>query len=103
MATAVMAGREIHVDDEGFMTDASEWTEDLAEILAKNIHIDELTEEHWKVLRFLRDDYADQGETATLRRVAMIASSTIANSSTGSALFNIIATRAMGQSRRLIT
>ena len=72
MATAVMAGREIHVDDEGFMTDASEWSEELAEILARNIHIDELTDEHWKVLRFLREDYADQGETATLRRVATI-------------------------------
>jgi TusE/DsrC/DsvC family sulfur relay protein len=36
-----------------------------------NIGID-LTDEHWKVLRFLREDYQEQGETATLRRVTAV-------------------------------
>ena len=43
--------------------------EALAPTLAGAIGI-ELTEDHWKVIRFLRDDYAENGETATLRRVA---------------------------------
>ncbi|GBD85093.1 sulfite reductase, dissimilatory-type subunit gamma [bacterium BMS3Abin02] len=71
MATEVIAGHEISVDDEGFMTDPSEWSEELAEALAKEIHIDELTEVHWKVIRFLRADHAEAGETATIRRVSM--------------------------------
>jgi tRNA 2-thiouridine synthesizing protein E len=29
-----------------------------------------MTDEHWKLVRFLRDDYEAQGETATLRRVS---------------------------------
>lgn len=29
----------------------------------------ELTDSHWKVIRFLREDYRSQGETPTLRRV----------------------------------
>lgn len=29
-----------------------------------------LTDEHWQAIRFLRADFAEQGETATLRRVA---------------------------------
>ena len=40
--------------------------------MAHNIGIDELTDEHWKAIRFLRDDYAEQGETPTLRRVSTV-------------------------------
>ena len=69
MSTTTMAGREIHVDDEGFMTDPSEWSEDLAEVLAGNVGIEGLGEGHWKVLRFLREDYEAQGETPGLRRI----------------------------------
>jgi tRNA 2-thiouridine synthesizing protein E len=66
-----IAGRSIHVNDEGFLTVYDEWDEQLAEQLAANIGID-LTTEHWKAIRFLRDDYKTQGETATLRRVSTV-------------------------------
>jgi tRNA 2-thiouridine synthesizing protein E len=70
MAVTTIAGKEVHVDDEGFMTEYDEWGEDLAPTLAANIGIGELTEDHWRVIKFLRSDYQVQGETATLRRVA---------------------------------
>jgi TusE/DsrC/DsvC family sulfur relay protein len=72
MTVTTIAGQDIHVDHEGFLTEYDEWTEDLAEQLGKNIGIDTLTEEHWEVLRFLRSDYLEQGETATLRRVSTV-------------------------------
>ena len=71
MPLTTMNGREIHVNDEGFLTEYDEWDEDLAKVLAKNIDID-LTDEHWRVLRFLRDDFKSQGETATTRRVQTV-------------------------------
>ncbi len=64
---------EVHVDDEGFMTEYDEWNEDLATRLASNIGIDALTDDHWKAIEFLREDYAAQGETPTLRRVSTLA------------------------------
>ena len=70
MTTQVFAGSEVTVDDEGFMTDPSEWSEDIAGVLAKNIAIDTLTDDHWKVIRWLREDFEVEGETATLRRVS---------------------------------
>jgi tRNA 2-thiouridine synthesizing protein E len=73
MATQIIAGREVAVDEEGFMTDPSEWSEEMAEVLAKQIAIDTLTDEHWKIIRFLRDDFEQEGETATLRRVSTVA------------------------------
>jgi tRNA 2-thiouridine synthesizing protein E len=68
MGVATIAGQEVHVDDEGFMTEYGEWNETIAEQLAANIGI-EMTDEHWKILRFLREDYLAEGETPTLRRV----------------------------------
>ena len=71
MPVTSIAGREVHVDDEGFLTVYDEWDADLAKQLAANIGID-LTEAHWRAIRFLRDDYKAQGETATIRRVSTV-------------------------------
>ena len=73
MPTANIAGREVTLNDEGFMTDPSQWTEEIATFLARQIGIDPLTDGHWKVIRFLRADFGEQGETATLRRVSTLA------------------------------
>ena len=69
MSLGMIAGHEVHVDDEGFMTEYDEWTEEVGEQLASNIGL-ELADRHWQVIRWLRDDYREQGETATLRRVS---------------------------------
>lgn len=71
MPVTTIDGQQVHVDDEGFLTDYDEWNEQLAEQLATRIGID-LTEDHWKAIRCLRDDYHTQGETATLRRVSVL-------------------------------
>lgn len=71
MTVAVIADKEVHVDAEGFMTVYDEWSEQLATQLAANIGI-ELTEPHWKAIRFLREDFKETGETPTLRRVTSV-------------------------------
>jgi len=71
MATTTLAGAEVNVDEEGFMTEYNEWNEDIAAALAANIGI-ELGEGHWQVIKFLREDYKEQGETPMLRRVSNV-------------------------------
>jgi len=71
MTVTTIDGHQIHVDAEGFLTDNQEWDDKLATALAAAIGI-ELTEAHWKAIRFLREDYARQGETATIRRVSTV-------------------------------
>jgi tRNA 2-thiouridine synthesizing protein E len=71
MTTTTIDGHTIHVNQEGFMTEYSEWDEQIAKSLAAQIGLD-LTDEHWKAIRFLRQDFADQGETATLRRISTV-------------------------------
>ncbi len=68
MAVATIAGHEVQVNDEGFMTEYDEWTEEIGAELATNIGV-EMTDEHWAVIRWLRDDFQVKGETATTRRV----------------------------------
>ncbi len=69
---ATIAGCDVEVDAEGFLTRYDDWNDDLCRALAASIGIEELSDDHWKAIRFLRSDYLDQGETATLRRVATV-------------------------------
>ena len=71
MPVTTLAGHEIHVNDEGFLTDRTEWDAALATVLAAQIGIT-LTDEHWNAIRFLREDFEERGETATLRRVSTV-------------------------------
>jgi TusE/DsrC/DsvC family sulfur relay protein len=68
MPEVQIAGKQVHVNDEGFLTVYDEWNEEIAKVLAEQIEID-LTDEHWKIIKFLREDFKTQGETATSRRV----------------------------------
>jgi tRNA 2-thiouridine synthesizing protein E len=70
MPVTTIDGRPVHVNEEGFLTEPGEWDEDLANALATQIGIN-LGDEHWKAIRFLRQDYATQGQTPTLRRVSV--------------------------------
>ena len=69
MPVTTLNGHQIHVNDEGFLTDPKEWDEELGDVLAAQIGIT-MTDEHWKVVHYLRADFETQGETATLRRVS---------------------------------
>ena len=69
MPVTTIGARTVHVDEEGFLTEYGEWDEALGKELAARIGID-MTEAHWKAVRFLREDFAVQGETPTLRRVS---------------------------------
>ena len=67
MATKTYAGHAVEVNDEGYMSDASQWNREIAAEMAKEEGI-ELTEKHYEVLEFLRNANAKQ-ETLTIRRV----------------------------------
>jgi len=50
----VIAGQNVNVNEEGFLTDMNQWNETIAAELAKEVNI-ELTPRHFEVLNFLRD------------------------------------------------
>lgn len=56
-------------NEEGFMTDPSQWTKELAEVLAKQEGIETLTEAHWKIIDFCRAAGLANGKSPTLRQI----------------------------------
>jgi TusE/DsrC/DsvC family sulfur relay protein len=70
MLTTTIATHLVHLDDEGFLADPDEWSDDLATALAGQIGLT-LTDEHWAAIRFAREDFAEHHESPTVRRIAV--------------------------------
>ena len=56
------------LDEEGYLIDPLEWTEDIARKLADEERIS-LTEVHWDAIRFMRDYYAEHQIAPDARHV----------------------------------
>ncbi|MBU0710406.1 TusE/DsrC/DsvC family sulfur relay protein [bacterium] len=68
MATKNIAGVDVNVNEEGYLTDHSQWTREIGEAIAKEEGI-ELTESHWKVMEFLQKEVKENGALPTIRRL----------------------------------
>jgi tRNA 2-thiouridine synthesizing protein E len=69
MTAKVLASSTVQVNDEGFMTNPAEWTEEIAEVIAREEGLAELTPAHWKVIDFCRQNAGDTGKSPTLRAI----------------------------------
>lgn len=56
------------VDDEGYLVNPMEWSEEQAEAFARQENI-QLTEDHWDALRFMRDFYLEHQVAPDVRFV----------------------------------
>jgi tRNA 2-thiouridine synthesizing protein E len=69
MPQKTYAGRTVDVDDEGFMTNASQWTREIAESIAREEGIAVLTPAHWKVIEFMQKETRETGQAPTIRKL----------------------------------
>ena len=70
MTTRTIAGKNVDVNGEGFMTNPAEWTKEIAVEIGKEEGLAELTPAHWKVIDFARQKAADSGGASpTLRTI----------------------------------
>jgi tRNA 2-thiouridine synthesizing protein E len=67
MTTIEIAGRVLERDPEGFLVDTGEWTPEIAEEIARESGIAELTPRHWQVVEFMRQTYLDTGAAPSIR------------------------------------
>jgi tRNA 2-thiouridine synthesizing protein E len=67
MTVDTIAGMPVDVNEEGFLTDPSQWNEGIAIELARREGIDPLTDRHWTVIRFMRTEYETKGTGPTVR------------------------------------
>jgi len=63
-------GRKVELNEEGFLTRPEEWDKDVAEVLARHEEgIDLLTDDHWEVIRYIRDYYEEKNLAPMVRKV----------------------------------
>lgn len=57
------------LDEEGFLIDADKWTKEVAEILAQEELPRGFTEDHWRVIDFMRQFYLEYGCPPPVRMI----------------------------------
>ncbi len=67
MPSVSYAGSAVEVDDEGFLLHPEQWTEAMAPEIAAQAGIEALSEDHWRVIKFMRAQYLEKGSSPTVR------------------------------------
>ena len=76
MQTLEVGGKTIEMNDEGFLLDSSQWNPEVGETLAASVGLS-LTDKHWQVITFCREDAAQQGQSPGLRRISKLSGVTM--------------------------
>ncbi len=69
MSTRIIAGMNVQVNEEGYMTNPAEWSKEIAIELAREEGMVELSPAHWKIIDFVRQKAAESGASPTLRTI----------------------------------
>ena len=51
-------GKQLEVDEEGYLANLNDWEKDVATVMAKEDGID-LSDDHWEIINFLREYYEE--------------------------------------------
>lgn len=63
-----IAGRDIEVNEEGYLLNPADWDRSIASELAKEEGIESLSDNHWLLLQYLREQQA-KGTALTIRGI----------------------------------
>ena len=61
--------KNIDFDNDGFMIDPKAWDSNVASAIAKEEGIEELSEDHWKVVNFIRNYWTDNDLAPAVRLI----------------------------------
>lgn len=69
MPTFEVEGRKYDVDEDGFLQEPTLWSDDVAKDFARCEGLDALTEEHWKLIHYIRNYYVQFGIAPMVRKL----------------------------------
>jgi len=61
--------RTYEIDEDGFLQEPELWNEEVAKDFGQTEGISELTEEHWKVINYIRNYYQSYGIAPMVRKL----------------------------------
>ena len=70
MPTIMLRGKAYEVDQDGLLQELDKWSQEFAQEYAKEEGIEgPLTEEHWKIIKYLRNHYSRFGNAPMIRKL----------------------------------
>jgi len=60
---------ELEIDEDGFIQEPALWNDSVAVALAVTEGVDDLTDRHWKLVRYLREYYLKFGVAPMIRKL----------------------------------
>jgi dissimilatory sulfite reductase related protein len=69
MSTLELTGKSLETDADGHLKNQSDWNEEIAKEIAMLEGISVLTERHWVVINFMRKEFAEKGDSPSIRKL----------------------------------
>lgn len=69
MAIVELAGKSFDLDEDGFIQDATDWDVDVARALGPGEGVDDLTEDHLKIINYIRNYFTEFGVAPMVRKL----------------------------------
>ena len=69
MANIEVNGQAVELDEDGFLVVLDQWNEDVAKFLAKEEGVEDLNEDHWKIINYMRGYFAEYGIAPMVRKM----------------------------------
>lgn len=69
MSVVQVKGTEVEIDEDGFLVDPEDWSEDMVAYFATVEDVAALTEKHWHVIHYLRDYFKKFGVAPMVRKL----------------------------------
>jgi tRNA 2-thiouridine synthesizing protein E len=67
MEQVQLGGKAVDIDEDGFIQDPGAWDKAVAVDLAKTEAVDDMTDDHWKVVNYLREYYIEYNMAPMIR------------------------------------
>ena len=67
MSFIEIKGQQIELDEDGFIVEPDLWSEEIAAYFATEEEVEELTEEHWKIINYLKNYFKQFGIAPMVR------------------------------------
>lgn len=59
----------LEIDEDGFIQEPERWNQEVAEALARTEGVENMTDDHWKVVNYLREYYLEYGIAPMIRKL----------------------------------
>lgn len=69
VAKKIILGKTLAIDADGNLVNMSDWNEEIAAELAKEEGIEQLNEQHWQVINYMRKVFTESGDAPSIRKL----------------------------------